>query len=60
MWTDPIVEEIHQIRQTYAARFNYDLKAIYNDWKEKEKHCGFKVVSLPIKRRKPSKPLGNE
>jgi hypothetical protein len=51
MWTDPIVEEIHQIRQAYAARFNYDLK---------EKHCGFKVVSLPIERRKPSKPTKNE
>jgi hypothetical protein len=55
MWTDPMVEEIHQIRQAHVARFNYDLKAIYNDWKEKEKRCGFKVVSLPIKRKKPNR-----
>ena len=60
MWIDPIVEEIHQIRQAHAARFNYDLKEIYNDWKEKEKCCEFKMVSLPIKQQKPSKPIENE
>jgi hypothetical protein len=56
MWVDPIVEEIQKIREERAKRFNYDLKAMYDDLKEKEKRCGFKVVSLPIKRRKPAKP----
>ncbi|EDN68145.1 hypothetical protein BGP_0652 [Beggiatoa sp. PS] len=54
MWIDPIVEEIRQGREEYAKRFNYDLKAIFDDLKEEEKRCGFKVVALPIKRRKPA------
>jgi transposase len=37
MWLDPIVEEIHKIREERAKRFNYDLKAMYDDLKE----CGF-------------------
>jgi rubrerythrin len=54
MWVDPIVEEIRRNREAYAKDFNYDLKAMYDDLKEEEKRCGFKVVSLPIKRRKPA------
>ncbi len=27
MWRAPIVEEIRQLRQQYASRFNHDLKA---------------------------------
>ncbi len=44
-WSDPIVEEVRRIRDAYAARFNYDLRAIYRDLKEQEKRCGRKVVS---------------
>ena len=29
MWEDPIVAEIRKIREEHAARFNYDLWAIY-------------------------------
>ena len=47
---DPIVEEIRKIRQAHAARFNYNLKAICADFKEKEKKCGHPVVSFPPKR----------
>jgi len=31
MWVDPIVEEIRQIREAYAAKFHYDLEAIVKD-----------------------------
>jgi hypothetical protein len=34
---DPIVDEIRRIREAHAASFNYDLDAIYNDIKEKER-----------------------
>ena len=44
-WSDPIVEEVRRAREAYAARFNYDLRAIYRDLKEKEKRSGRKVVS---------------
>lgn len=34
---DPFVDEIRKIRDAHAARFNYDLKAIYADVKQREK-----------------------
>ena len=34
MWTDEIVEETRQERDRYAAKFNYDLEAIYRDLKK--------------------------
>lgn len=33
---DPIVQEIHRIRQEHAARFDHDLKAIFADLKRTE------------------------
>jgi hypothetical protein len=44
-WSDPIVDEVRRARDAYAASFDYDLRAIYHDLKEKEKHSGRKVVS---------------
>ncbi len=37
MWKDEIVEEVRKVRDEYAAKFNYDLDAIYTDIKEQEK-----------------------
>ena len=51
MQKSTIVEEIRNIREAHAAKFNYDLKAICADLKKKEKECGYPVVSLPAKRR---------
>jgi hypothetical protein len=36
MKEDPIVEEVRQYREQHAARFNYELQAIYQDLKEQE------------------------
>ena len=44
-WSDPIVEEVRRARDAYAARFDYDLRAIYRDLKEKEKRSSRKVIS---------------
>lgn len=44
-WSDPIVDEVRRIRDAYAARFDYDLRAIYRDLKEKEKRSDRKIVS---------------
>jgi len=52
MWKDPIVEEVRKIREEHAARFGYDLKAIYDDLKETERRSGRKIVSLPPKKLK--------
>ncbi|MEA2602160.1 MAG: hypothetical protein QOF89_3152 [Acidobacteriota bacterium] len=36
MSEDPIVQEIRRIRQEHAARFDYDLQAIFADLKRTE------------------------
>lgn len=50
MWKDAIVDEIRKAREEHAAKFNYNLEAIFNDLKEQEKRSARKVVSLPPKR----------
>jgi hypothetical protein len=48
MWKDPIVEEIHRYREAHAKKFNYDMRAIYEDIKIKQKQHeqeGWRVVS---------------
>jgi hypothetical protein len=49
MWKDEIVEEVRKVRDEYAAKFNYDLDAIYEDIKKQEKQTRRKVISLPPK-----------
>ena len=46
MQNDPIIEEIHKIREAHAARFNYDIDAIVKDFQEKQKRRGISVVSF--------------
>lgn len=50
MWKDEIVEEVRRVREEYAAKFDYDFDAIYDDIKKQEKQTERKVVSLPPKR----------
>lgn len=50
MWKDPIVEEVRAVRETHAAKFDYDLKRIFADLKEQERKSGREYVSLPAKR----------
>ncbi|MDZ4683838.1 MAG: hypothetical protein SH850_02040 [Planctomycetaceae bacterium] len=44
-WSDPIVDEVRRTREAYAARFNYDLRAIFRDLKEREQDGGRQIVS---------------
>jgi hypothetical protein len=41
---DPIVEEVRRAREAHAARFNYDLDAIFKDIKERETKSGLTFV----------------
>lgn len=45
--TDPIVDEVRQVRDAHAASFDYDLDAIFRDIKEQEKQSGLTFVSYP-------------
>jgi hypothetical protein len=51
MYTDPVLDEIRKFRDEYAARFNYDLKAILEDIRLRQKESGRETVSRPPKRR---------
>jgi len=52
---DPIVDEVRRIRDAHAARFNYDLDAIYQDIKEQERKSKLKFVPPPTDRVEPEK-----
>lgn len=53
MWTDPIVEELHRIREAHAARFDNDLRKIAEDLREIERSWPEpKISPLP----KPPRP----
>ena len=53
-WTDPIVDEVRRVRDAHAAKFNYDLRAIFRDLKAKEAASGRKYV-----RYEPRRPVVN-
>ena len=42
--TDPIVDEVRRIRDAHAARFGYDLDAMFQDIKEQERKSGHTFV----------------
>ncbi len=52
---DPIVDEVRRVRDAHAARFNYDLHAIFLDIKRREKERGLNFV-LGVARQ----PLPNQ
>ncbi len=37
MWKDPLVEEIHRIREEWAAKFNYDTKALLENIEQQKR-----------------------
>ena len=47
---NPIVEEVRRAREAHAKRFNYDLDAICEDLKKREKASGHPTVSFAPKR----------
>ncbi len=51
MYNDPIVEEIHRIREQIAAKFNYDMEAIVRHLQQRQRESGATVV------RRESRPV---
>lgn len=51
---DPIVDEVRQIREAHAARFNYDLDAIFQDIKEQERKSGLVFVQGVARQLEPN------
>jgi hypothetical protein len=50
MMNDEIVDEVRAVREAHAAKFNYDLRAIYEDLKKSESQhiaAGHPFISPP-------------
>lgn len=58
MWTDPIVEEPHRVREAHAARFGHDLRAIAEDLRKLERNWPTPKIDPapkpPIPHRRPT------
>ena len=50
MWQDPIVAEVRQIREAYAAQFSLDLAALCRALQEAEQQSTRPKVSFPPRR----------
>ncbi len=51
-WTDPFVVEVRKIREEHAAQFNYDLRAISEDFFQKQEQLekeGWTFVTEPLR-----------
>lgn len=53
MKKDPVVEEVREVRDRLAQRFDYDLHAIVEDAKKRQYQTGHRVVSF-VKQPEPS------
>ncbi len=51
MWQDPIVEEIHKVREALAAKFQYDVQALGKVFQAQQAAEHRTVVTRPPRRR---------
>ena len=49
MAEDPIVSEVRRIRDQLARQYNFDLKAIFADLRERQSSLGSRLVRRPRK-----------
>jgi hypothetical protein len=53
MWRDPIVEETRTRRDEYAAKFNHDPDAIFEDIRKRQSQAGKNLVSFRARKPRP-------
>jgi hypothetical protein len=44
MWEDPIVSEVRQVREELAARFDFNVSAIFRDLRARQTSLGSRLV----------------
>ncbi len=49
MWEDPIVAEVRRAREELSARFNFDVKPIFADMRDRKGALGGRLVSRKIR-----------
>lgn len=67
MWQDPIVNEVRQIREAHAAKYKFDLQAIYKAVKKAEqkskrqkvKFSPKRITPVPVEKVKPAISVRN-
>ena len=52
MSTNPIIDELHRIREAHAKRFNYDIDAIFADLRRRDAECKNLSKLKPVKPRR--------
>ena len=57
MATENIVAEVRQARDALAKRFNYDLRAMIEDARQRQAVGGRRVVSFPPKPARKAPPV---
>jgi hypothetical protein len=61
MWEDPIVSDVRRVREQLSAQFDFDLKAIFADLRDRQTALGDRLVrqsttaqpNKTIQRRRP-------
>ena len=51
---DPIIAEVRAVRDAHAARFDYDVEAIFRDIRAMQKVSGREYVRYPARSANPS------
>jgi hypothetical protein len=59
MWEDPIVAEVHRTREMLAAKFNFDIDAMFADMQKRQTALGERLVS-PKTRTVPAGETGRD
>lgn len=44
MWEDPIVSEVRRVREELAAKFNFDISAIFEDIRKRQTKLGSRLI----------------
>ena len=57
MRNDPIVNEVHKVRERIAASFNYDIAAIFADMRSRESTAGSRLKNLQTSPKTTTTPV---
>ncbi len=58
MWEDPIVTEVHRTREKLSAAFDFDLKAIFADLRNRQAALGTRLVTQKLQPNQTLQPIG--
>jgi hypothetical protein len=50
MWTNPIIEELHEVRRQIASEHGNDIQALGRHYMERQKARADRLVSFPPRR----------